>query len=151
MGALNFKNAKNETTIKTMARTEATSVIQKAMVERFGNENVAVLGNETIVTVGTTKDKAGFNVDVCVSIRPVVKSWNTIARKDGKVIEAFDRDEVIENFNRVQKEKEEARIKKEKEKIAKIQRDKAIREAKKEKEEALKVELEKIETEVKVD
>ena len=31
MGALNFKDVKNETGIKTMARTEATSVIQQAM------------------------------------------------------------------------------------------------------------------------
>ena len=148
---LNFENAKNETTIKSMARTEITSEIEKAMIERFGNENVAVLGNETIVTVGTTKDRSGFTVDVCASIKPVIKSWNTIARKDGKVIEAFDKDEVIENFNRVQKEKEEAKAKREKAKAEKIKKDEAIRKAKKEKEEALKAELTKIEAEIEVE
>ena len=111
---LNFENAKNESAIKGLARTEITSEIQKAMIERFGNENVAVLGNETIITVGTTKDRSGFTVDVCASIKPVIKSWNTISRKDGKVIEAFDKDEFVDNFNREQKEKEEEKAKKEK-------------------------------------
>ena len=34
MGALNFKNAKNETEIKGIARNEATAIIQQAMVEK---------------------------------------------------------------------------------------------------------------------
>ena len=148
---LNFENAKNESTIKSMARAEATTVIQKAMAERFGSENVVKLGNESIITVGTTKDKEGFSVDVCVSIKPVVKSWNTVSRKDGKVIEAFDKEEAFENFNRLQKEKEEAKAKKEKEKAIKIEKDKAIREAKKAKEDALKAELTQIEAETEVE
>ena len=118
------------------AKAVLTEIITKALVEAFGEENVAMVRtggtsqvNEIGVRIGTITDADGFTYDFCATINPTIKGFKERVTKR-YTVEAFDfetaKQAYIEDVNAKAQEKEA----KTKVKAEKIERDKKAREEK---------------------
>ena len=118
------------------AKAMLTEIITKALVEAFGEENVAMVRtggtsqvNEIGVRMGTITDADGFSYDFCATVNPTIKGFKERVTKR-YTVEAFDFDSARQahiDDTTVKAEEKEAKAKAKAEKIAK---DKAEREAK---------------------
>ena len=119
------------------AKAVLTEIITKALVEAFGEENVAIVRtggtsqvNEIGVRMGTITDEDGFSYDFCATVNPTIKGFKERVTKR-YTVEAFDfetaKQAYIEDVNAKAQEKEA----KTKVKAEKIERDKKAREEKK--------------------
>ena len=119
------------------AKATLTEIITKALVEAFGEENVAMVRtggtsqvNEIGVRIGTITDTDGFTYDFCATINPTVKGFKERVTKR-YTVEAFDfetaKQAYIDDLTAKTQEKEV----KAKAKTEKIERDKKAREEKK--------------------
>ena len=118
------------------AKAMLTEIITKALVEAFGEENVAMVRtggtsqvNEIGVRMGTITDADGFSYDFCATVNPTIKGFKERVTKR-YTVEAFDFDSARQAYiddTTVKAEEKEAKAKAKAEKIAK---DKAEREAK---------------------
>ena len=118
------------------AKATLTEIITKALVEAFGEENVAMVRtggtsqvNEIGVRIGTITDTDGFTYDFCATINPTVKGFKE-RFTTRYTVEAFDfetaRQAYVDDVNAKTQEKEaKAKVKAEK-----IERDKKAREEK---------------------
>lgn len=130
----NYSELKNATAIKVQVRTDVMEVITRALIEEYGEESVRKVGsNEYAVIAGIVNDSDGFPQDVCATVKPTIKEWET-RRTTKKVFEKYDIESEAEAYRIETAEKEETKIKKAKAKEEKIARDKAAREKKKEEE-----------------
>lgn len=93
-----YTNAKNETAAKKQARADLTALFYDFLVEKFGNENVGMVENNTIgFAFGTIVDKEGFTVDMIATVKPVIKNYQPhIGEK--RVTEAFDFDQARQDY-----------------------------------------------------
>ena len=118
------------------AKATLTEIITKALVEAFGEENVAMVRtggtsqvNEIGVRMGTITDADGFSYDFCATVNPTIKGFKERATKC-YTVEVFDFDSArqayVDNVNAKAEEKEA----KAEAKAKKIAKDKAEREAK---------------------
>lgn len=131
----NYTGMKNATAVKAQVRIDVMEPIIQALREKFGEDSVAKVGtNEYAVVVGVINDKDGFPQDICATIKPTVKEWES--RKTAKkTYEKYDIIAESEAYEMEVAEKEEEKARKAKAKEEKIAKDKAMREEKKNKEE----------------
>ena len=79
----NYTGMKNATAVKAQVRIDVMEPIIQALREKFGEDSVAKVGtNEYAVVVGVINDKDGFPQDICATIKPTVKEWES--RKTAK-------------------------------------------------------------------
>ena len=118
------------------AKAVLTEIITKALVEAFGEENVAMVRtggtsqiNEIGVRMGTITDADGFSYDFCATVNPTIKGFKERVTKR-YTVEAFDFDSVRQAYIDDTKAKVEEKEAKAEAKAKKIAKDKAEREAK---------------------
>lgn len=127
----NYSEMKNATAIKAQVRADVMEVITKALIEAYGEESVKKVGsNEYAVIAGIVNDKDGFPQDVCATVKPTVKEWET-RKTTKKTFEKYDIEAEAEAYEIEVTEKEERKIERAKAKAEKIEKDKVAREAKK--------------------
>lgn len=130
-----YTGLKNATAVKAQARIDVMEVIVNALSNEFGEDVVKKVGsNEFAVVVGTANDGDGCPNDVVVTVKPIVKDWET-RKTTKKTFEKYDIDAEAAMYEMELSEKEKAKAEKEKKKKEKIARDKAAREKKKNEEE----------------
>ena len=91
-----------------------TTLFRDLVIEKFGDAEGDVLRigtNEIAVAAGIDKID-GFDTDVCVVVKPEVKSWID-SKGEKREVKAFDRFEAAENYEIELKAKEEKKRKKE--------------------------------------
>ena len=118
------------------AKATLTEIITKALVEAFGEENVAMVRtggtsqvNEIGVRMGTITDADGFSYDFCATINPTIKGFKERVTKR-YTVEAFDFDSARQAYIDDITAKEEEKEAKAEAKAKKTAKDKAEREAK---------------------
>ena len=118
------------------AKVMLTEIITKALVEAFGEENVAMVRtggtsqvNEIGVRMGTITDADGFSYDFCATVNPTIKGFKERVTKR-YTVEAFDFDSVRQAYIDDATAKAEEKEAKEEAKAKKTAKDKAEREAK---------------------
>ena len=118
------------------AKAVLTEIITKALVEAFGEENVAMVRtggtsqvNEIGVRMGTITDEDGFSYDFCATVNPTIKGFKERVTKR-YTVEAFDFDSVRQAYIDDTTAKEEEKEAKAEAKAKKTAKDKAEREAK---------------------
>lgn len=118
------------------AKAMLTEIITKALVEAFGEDNVAMVRtggtsqvNEIGVRMGTLTDADGFSYDFCATVNPTVKGFKERVTKR-YTVEAFDFDSARQAYIDDVTAKAEEKKAKAEAKAKKIAKDKAEREAK---------------------
>lgn len=118
------------------AKATLTEIITKALVEAFGEENVAMVRtggtsqvNEIGVRMGTITDADGFSYDFCATVNPTIKGFKERVTKR-YTVEAFDFDSARQAYIDDITAKEEEKEAKAEAKAKKTAKDKAEREAK---------------------
>ena len=131
----NYAEMKNATAIKNAMRADVADLLKTFAVEKFGEENVSVVGsNEIAICIGTLPDADGFDRELVVTVKPTAKDW--VDRKTTKkIFEAYNRLDEAEAYAVELEEKAKAKEEKAKAKEEKIAKDKATREKKNEEEE----------------
>ena len=119
------------------AKAVLTEIITKALVEAFGEENVAMVRtggtsqtNEIGVRMGTITDADGFSYDFCATVNPTIKGFKERVTKR-YTVEAFDFDSVRQAYIDDTMAKTQEKEVKAKAKAEKTERDKKAREEKK--------------------
>ena len=127
----NYSEMKNATAIKNAMRADVADLLNKFLIEKFGEENVSIVGsNEIAVCIGTIPDADGFERELVVTVKPTAKDW--IDRKTSKkVFEAYSRLDEAEAYKIETEEKAKAKEEKAKAKEEKIEKDKEARRMKK--------------------
>ena len=114
---------KNDTARKNAIRERVATVIEKAMIEEFGAENVRRMKNTIAAAVGEVTSKAGQRMDACVEIAPKCCSWDYVVKKNGDEIEEYNLDAAYEAYNEnltiKQREREQRKAEREAEREAK--------------------------------
>jgi len=118
------------------AKAMLTEIITKALVEAFGEDNVAMVRtggtsqvNEIGVRMGTLTDTDGFPYDFCATVNPTIKGFKERVTKR-YTVEAFDFDSARQAYIDDVTTKAEEKKAKAEAKAKKIAKDKAEREAK---------------------
>ena len=118
------------------AKAVLTEIITKALVEVFGEENVAMVRtggtsqvNEIGVRMGTITDEDGFSYDFCATVNPTIKGFKERVTKR-YTVEAFDFDSARQAYIDDTTAKAEEKGAKAEAKAKKIAKDRAEREAK---------------------
>ena len=118
------------------AKAMLTEIITKALVEAFGEENVAMVRiggtsqvNEIGVRMGTITDADGFSYDFCATVNPTIKGFKERVTKR-YTVEAFDFDSARQAYIDDTTAKAEEKKAKAEAKAKKTAKDKAEREAK---------------------
>ena len=118
------------------AKAVLTEIITKALVEVFGEENVAMIRtggtsqvNEIGVRMGTITDADGFSYDFCATVNPTIKGFKERVTKR-YTVEAFDFDSVRQAYIDDTTAKTEEKEAKSEAKAKKTAKDKTEREAK---------------------
>ena len=135
---MNVKITKDFGTGKANAQAKAmlTEIITKALVEAFGEENVAMVRtggtsqvNEIGVRMGTITDADGFSYDFCATVNPTIKGFKErVTRR--YTVEAFDFDSARQAYIDDTTAKAEEKKAKAEAKAKKTAKDKAERDAK---------------------
>ena len=135
---MNVKITKDFGTGKANAQAKAmlTEIITKALVEAFGEENVAMVRtggtsqvNEIGVRMGTITDADGFSYDFCATVNPTIKGFKERVTKR-YTVEAFDFDSARQAYVDDTTAKAEEKKAKAEAKAKKTAKDKAERDAK---------------------
>ena len=101
---------KNDSMVKNQneARIAFSEMLHEFLVEKFGEENVTLVGtNEYAFVFGTVENKHG-TFDMVLDVKPTAKNYEDTMRSK-KVVEAFDRVTAGEMYAMEIKEKEEKR------------------------------------------
>lgn len=92
------------TKISASAKSEVSTIVTEALVNAFGEDNVAMVrcggsspSNVLAVRVGTLTDENGFAHDLCVTLDTTVKSYKEKVTKR-YTVEAFDFDACREAY-----------------------------------------------------
>lgn len=82
----------NDSMVKNQneARTKVAEMFREFLIEKFGEENVSLVGsNEYAFVAGTVENKNGV-FDMVMTVKPVAKNYEDTVRSK-KVVEAYDR------------------------------------------------------------
>ena len=82
----------NDSMVKNQneARAKVAEMFREFLVEKFGEENVSLVGsNEYAFVAGTVENKNGV-FDMVMTVKPVAKNYEDTVRSK-KVVEAYDR------------------------------------------------------------
>ena len=82
----------NDSMVKNQneVRAKVAEMFREFLVEKFGEENVSLVGsNEYAFVAGTVENKNGV-FDMVMTVKPVAKNYEDTVRSK-KVVEAYDR------------------------------------------------------------
>ena len=128
----NYSEIKNAIAIKNAMRADVADPLSKFLIEKFGEENVSIVGsNEIAVCIGTIPDADGFERELVVTVNKRRRTGLTEKHRRKFFFEAYNRIDEAEAYEMELSEKEKAKAEKARAKEEKIARDKAMREAKK--------------------
>ena len=118
---------KSATAVKTAVRETLFNDMVEFFSTKYGAERVSVVGNNEIaVAVGDVVDSDGFTQEVCGTVKPTCKDWET-RHATTKTFEKFDRLTEADIYAQSVEDKIASKKEKEKAKAEKIARDKAER------------------------
>lgn len=141
---IDFSKCKSPTAIKNAARDVAFSELLEMCAERFGADNVSIVGNaEIAVAITTAKCADGTENEVCFTIQPKMKDFDDRVSSNGKRFNAYERLVEADTYEVSKSEKEKAAEQRAKDKQAKIERDKKAREKRKAEKEKARQEKDK--------
>ena len=98
---IDISECKNLTAKKTKIRTEMTALLMEFLKEKFEDTEGDVLQvgtNEIAAAVALDTDSDGFTTDVCVVVKPEVKSWTRPAATAKRQTEPYDRFDAAEAY-----------------------------------------------------
>lgn len=98
---IDVSDCKTIPTKKDKIRTEFSKLLLQFLKENFEEvegDVVQIGRNEFAAVVSQTEDRDGFLSDICITIKPVVKSWLDSGPDAKRESEAFDRFEAAENY-----------------------------------------------------
>jgi hypothetical protein len=129
---------KNSTTVKNKAKEILNRFVMEKLLEEFGEDNVSEVFKDTngkgyalSVAVGTVKDEAGFDIEVCINVELTAKAITTTSRKTStgvSVTDIYDRLTEADIYQKAVEQKSQEKEAKEKAKIAKKEKDAKRRE-----------------------
>lgn len=97
---------KSDTARKNAIRERIATIVEKAIIQEFGEENTKRMKNTIAAAVGEVENKERRTMDACVKIDVKVMSWNYTQRKDGNDIDEYNLEEDYQRFLEEQKGKE---------------------------------------------
>lgn len=128
----NFDECKS-TVVKTKVREIAFQDLLDSFIDRYGVENVSIVGNNEIaVCIGTRTLTDGTIGEVVFTVKPVAKDFDSRVTESGKPRSAYERLSESDAYELEKTEKEKKAEEKARLKAEKIKRDKKARESKKE-------------------
>lgn len=88
----NFNECKAPTNVKTKVREIAFADLVEAFSEKYGADNVSVVGaSEIAVCIGTRTLTDGTEGEVCFTIKPVAKDFDVRTTDSGKTFLPYER------------------------------------------------------------
>lgn len=105
---IDISDCKNLTAKKAKIRTQMTELLIEFLKEKFEDVEGDVLqvGTNEVAVAVAIDDVDGFATDVCVVVKPEVKSWTRPAATAKRQTEPYDRFDAAEAYE------EECRVKK---------------------------------------
>lgn len=133
---IDFNTFKNVSTVKKAIRETAFSDMVEFFSERYGTDNVSIVGNNEIaVCIGLRTLADGTDGEICFTVKPVAKDFDIRVAESGKVFQPYERIKESDAYEIEKTKKEREAEEKAKLKAEKKERDKKAREkAKTEKE-----------------
>lgn len=97
---IDISECKNLTAKKSKIRTEMTALLMEFLKEKFEDVEGDVLqvGTNEVAVAVAIDDVDGFATDVCVVVKPEVKSWTRPAATARRQTEPYDRFDVAEAY-----------------------------------------------------
>lgn len=120
----NFNECKTSASVKTKVREIAFADLVSAFSEKYGTDNVSVVGSSEIaVCIGTRTLTDGTVGEVCFTIKPVAKDFDVRTTDSGKVFMPYERLAEADAYEVEKTEKEQKAEQKAKERDEKKKRD----------------------------
>lgn len=102
-----YNEIKTVSAVKSAARADAFEILKNAFSDYFGEDNVSIVDNcEIAVAVGSRVLSDGTEGEVCVTIKPVVKDFDTRTTESGKEFMPYERLVEADNYQEYLQEKE---------------------------------------------
>lgn len=97
---IDISECKNLTAKKSKIRTEMTALLMEFLKEKFEDVEGDVLqvGTNEVAVAVAIDDVDGFATDVCVVVKPEVKSWTKPAATARRQTEPYDRFDAAEAY-----------------------------------------------------
>ena len=131
---IDFNECKTAAAIKTKVRETAFNDLVEAFSEKYGVDNVSIVGaSEIAVCIGTRTLMDGTEGEVCFTIKPVAKDFDIRTADSGKVFLPYERLAEADAYEIEKTEKEQKAEQKAKERAEKKKRDAEARAKLKEK------------------
>ena len=103
-----FNECKTAANVKTKVRETAFSDLVEAFSEKYGADNVSVVGaSEIAVCIGTRTLTDGTEGEVCFTVKPVAKDFDIRTADSGKVFLPYERLAEADAYEVEKTEKEE--------------------------------------------
>ena len=124
-----FNELKKVADVKKVVRETAITDLIDMFSEKYGADNVSIVGNSEIaVCIGTKTLLDGTEGEVCFTVKPVAKDFDIRTTESGKVFLPYERLAEADSYEIEKTEKEKEAEKKAKEREEKKKRDKEARE-----------------------
>lgn len=123
-----FNEKKTAASVKSAVREIAFADLVAAFSEKYGAENVSIVGSSEIaVCVGTRTLTDGTEGEVCFTVKPVAKDFDVRTTDSGKVFLPYERLAEADAYEVEKTEKEQKAEQKAKERAEKKKRDEEAR------------------------
>ena len=130
---MTYDARKGMNAVKNVVRAAAFKDLHELMVGRYGEDRVSVVGsNELAICFDTVTLADGTEGEICFTVKPVVKDFDTRKTSSGNIFDAYERLIEADSYEMETKKKAEEAEKKKAEKAKKIEKDKKKREEAKE-------------------
>lgn len=131
-----FNTFKNVSAVKKAIREIAFGDMMEFFAEKYGAENVSIVGNNEIaVCIGTRTLADSTEGEICFTVKPVAKDFDVRVAESGKVFQPYERIKESDAYEIEKTKKEREAEERAKQREEKKKRDKEAREkAKAEKE-----------------
>lgn len=132
-----FNECKNTSSVKSKVREIALADLLDTFIEKYGDDNVSIVGNNEIaVCIGTRTLSDSTEGEVCFTIKPVAKDFDIrTATSSGKVFQPYERIKEADAYEVEKTEKEQKAEEKARQRAEKKKRDEEARKKKKEEQE----------------
>lgn len=133
----NFDECKNLSSVKSKVRELALADLLDFFIEKYGEDNISIVGNNEIaVCLGTKTLSDGTIGEVCFTTKPVAKDYDVrTATTSGKVFQPYERIKEADAYEVEKTEKEKKAEEQAKQRAEKKKRDEEARKKKKEEKE----------------
>ena len=124
-----FNELKKVADVKKVVRETAITDLIDMFSEKYGADNVSIVGNSEIaVCIGTKTLLDGTEGEVCFTVKPVAKDFDVRTTESGKMFLPYERLAEADSYEIEKTEKEKEAEKRAKEREEKKKRDKEARE-----------------------